>query len=402
MAVTKEHLEELHKLVRELRERHEQSRKQYDGLLNEQIERYNRAIDDLQAKVESARTEIKERDDKTIDLQARLDALEKQPDRKGRFAAGEDAESRERREKFIKFVRKGQDAGPEVMKALIVADDEQGGYTVPADLRDELMRPLPDVSVMRGRCRVITTSRDRVVVPKLTGSMTWYWTDEESLPAASSSNQFGQIVINTHTGGGLITVSRELLEDSAFDIERFIAEEFSDSLGTSEDTVFLTGTGQGQPEGLLTNKDIQANRVIQTAEAGKLGVDDILDLTYSVDEKYARNGTLMVRRGIAKAIRKMKSGDGQYLWQPSMQLGEPPTFDGHPVVQPSVGLDNTVGSGNTVAVFGNFRYYWIVDRVEISMQRMVEKYAPLIGLYFRVRRGGKCMLDEAFGVLKVQ
>ena len=149
--------------------------------------------------------------------------------------------------------------------------------------------------------------------------------------------------------------------------------------------------------------DILSNYVVTTDTSGSSDMDDMLDLIYDLKEQYARNGQLLVRRKYVRTLRKMKDGNGNYLWEPSLQTGEPATFDGYPISQPtSSELSNTVSAGNYIAIFGDFRYYWIVDRVDMTMQRFDEKYAPLVGLYFRLRRGGKVVVPEAFRALKVK
>lgn len=382
-------LEELHKTVKKLRDTIEE-REETGKNLDSKIEKMQDTIDNLEEKI--------------VDL----DKYKKKMNSRLPFGEnGEkmDPEEREQKQKeykaFMNFTRKGRDVKPEERKALTVADDESGGYAVPDDFRQELMQALPDVSVMRNACRVVNTGRNRVVVPKKLGSMSWYWTDEESLPTESDAKQLGQIVINTHEATGLITVSKNLLEDSNFNLEQFITEEFQDSLALEEDAVYIDGSGQGEPEGLLNNSEIQDNQVRKTDADGSLDTDDVIDLLYDVEEKYARNGTILTRRQIVRELRKLKNGNGDYLWQPSLQEGEPATFDGYPILQASKGLATEVASGNQIMVFGDFRYYWIVDRVQMAMQRLNEKYAPLIGLLFRIRRGGKCMLPEAFKVLEV-
>ncbi len=406
MAVTKEELFELQKLVKELRERQEMSKKEQDGVLQASIEKYNQKVEDLQAKADEAYAELKAKEEKLADVTKRLEALEKMPDRKGRFITDTTDEGKQRQAEqkaaFIEFMRKDiSRLSAEERKALVVNTDDQGGYLVPEDWRAEMMQAIKDISKMRTLCRVVGTTRDKLVVPKLNGSMTWSWVDESSLPTEqSAANMFGQITIDLHNAAGLITASQNLLEDSAFNIEQFIGDEFKSSLGLEEDDRFIGGTGQGQPEGVLTN--LPASSIVTATAVNSVKVDDMLDLLYGLDEKYAAQATLLIRRGFAKHLRKQKSGDGQYLWQPSLQVGEPATFDGVPITQvTSTQLSITIATGNTVAVFGDWRYYWIVDRVEMSMQRLNEKYAPLIGFYFRLRRGGKRMLDEAFRSLKV-
>ncbi|MFA7175077.1 MAG: phage major capsid protein [Kiritimatiellia bacterium] len=406
MAVTKEELAEIQKLVKEMRQRVEENQTKNDGLLSASIEKYNTEIDKLEEKADQAVREKQAQDAKVIDLQARLEALEKMPNRKGRFVVGEDDDEAKVKRAFDKkayfaYVRQGKETPADLMKALIVADDSSAGYWVADDVRADLMEALKDESKVRGlpRVRIIQTTRDRIMVPSGSGAMTWAWVNETTMPGESSKTA-GMIAINVHNAGGLIKASPNMLDDSAFNIEQYISDEFKSSLGLEEDDVFIGGTGNAQPEGVLTN--LPAAQVTTTGAANRCSADDMFDFEYALEEKYAANSVLMCRRALCGHLRKLKAGDGHYLWQPSLQVGEPANFDGIPVVKvSSTKLSATVATGNTVAILGDWNYYWVVDRLEMSMQRVNELYLPLIGFYFRVRRGGKRMLDTAFRSLVI-
>lgn len=375
--------EEMQNAVGELRTTLDESKGNVDILVDSKIEKLNNRIDELDAKLTGRKAGFQGT------------GTESDPDEEKRKIASKS---------FDKFIRKGLDIQPEERKALVVSTDDAGGYTVPDDWRMEMMKELPDLSKMRGLCRTVQTKRDRIIIPKQNGTMDWTWIDEDGLPAdQNTADKFGQITINVHNAGGLIKASQNLLEDSAFDIQSYISTEFRDSLALEEDDVFLGGSGNGQPEGLLTN--LPATCIVQTAVANTVDCDDMLDFVYDLEEKYAArpSSKIMCRRQFVKVLRKFKDANDQYLWQPSLQIGEPSTFDGIAIVQPSsTQLDTAIASGNTVAVFGAYEYYWIVDRIEMSVQRMDEKYAPLIGYFFRVRRGGKRMLDNAFRTLQIK
>lgn len=382
-----EKIEELHGLMKKLRD----ELKDKDNTMGE----VNQKVHNLQDRIDELEDELQKENDFQKKLNQRLP-----------FANGNQEEKEvgpsDEYKAFMKYARKGTDGtSVEERKDLSVADDEGGGYLVPEDYRQELIQSLPDKSVMRDNARIITTSRDGIKVPTVDGSMSWYWTDEVSLPT-SSDESFGQLVIPVHTTTGLIKTSRQLLEDSAFNMEQFIQDEFSDSLALEEDDVYLTGNGQSKPEGLLTNSDIQSNRVIKTDSSGTLGADDVIDLEYNVEEKYAGNAVFMARRKIVRELRKLKDQNDNYYYGSPANAEEPATFDGYPIVKPSTALDNEVSSGNQPIIFGDFSHYWVVDRVDMSMQRLNEKYAPQIGMLFRVRRGGKVTLPEAFSVLEIQ
>jgi HK97 family phage major capsid protein len=246
----------------------------------------------------------------------------------------------------------------------------------------------------------VNTSRDVVVVPSLASGVTWEWVDETTGPAGSQPS-FGQLRVPVHTAMGKTQASNNLLEDSALNIEQLLATLFAESLAEEEDRVILAGTGNGEPEGILTNAEVE---VIDTETAGQVKPDDFIELTYSLKDKYARNAVLLVARTAKKVLRKAKDSNGQYLWQPALSAGEPPTFDGYRVISPSVGLAEQITAGAKIAVFGDLRYYWVIERVGMTLQRLAELYAEQnqVGFVLRRRMGGKLMLPEAVKVLRVK
>lgn len=383
MAVTKEHLEEIHRLVKELREAHEESLKKIDPLIDAKLEKLNQRIDELEEKVAS------------IPVKGKVLPFPTGAEGK------DDSKAKEYKAAFWGYVRKGLNSlAPEQVKALSESVDSEGGYTVPEDFRAELIRALAEQSVVRGLCRTVNTSRDVVVVPSLASGVSWEWVDETTGPAGSQPS-FGQLRVPVHTAMGKTQASNNLLEDSALNIEQLLATLFAESLAEEEDRVILAGTGNGEPEGILTNAEVE---VIDTETAGQVKPDDFIELTYSLKDKYARNAVLLVARTAKKILRKAKDSNGQYLWQPALSAGEPPTFDGYRVISPSVGLAEQITAGAKIAVFGDLRYYWVIERVGMTLQRLAELYAEQnqVGFVLRRRMGGKLMLPEAVKVLRVR
>ena len=410
MAVTKEQVEEIQEVVAKLRKEIDEVAK-VKGNVNkttEKMENLQDAIDKMEEKmgtVNSLDEKIKEQEN----IIANLEEFKKKATD---FAGFETKEKEEKAKKemeaertaFFEYARKGdKNVGADYRKDLSSLSDSEGGYTVPEDYRQQLISKLPDESVMRGLVTVANTSRDEVKVPSLDGTFAWTWGDGTSLPAPNSEDPYGMISIPVKYGNALIKMTQVLLEDSAFNIEGHIVDEFTRSAGLEEDDVIIGGNGNDEPEGILTNADIQSNYTIISAASGAVDADDMIDLAYDLKQQYARNGKLLVRRKFVRELRKLKDNNGQYLWEPSLKEGEPATFDGYPIYQPtSSELNDEIAGGNIMAIFGDFRYYWIVDRIDMTMQRLDEKYAPLIGLYFRIRRGGKVVVPEAFRVLKVK
>ena len=128
----------------------------------------------------------------------------------------------------------------------------------------------------------------------------------------------------------MIKVSEELLNDSVFDLESYISREFARRIGAKEEEAFFTGDGSGKPLGILAASG-GAETGITAASATAITADELIDLFYSLKSPYRRNAVWVLNDSTIKAVRKLKDGSGQYLWQPSLTAGTPDTILGRPV-----------------------------------------------------------------------
>ena len=128
----------------------------------------------------------------------------------------------------------------------------------------------------------------------------------------------------------MIKVSDELLNDSIFNIESYIATEFARRIGAKEEEAFLIGDGEGKPTGIF-NATGGAELGITAGSATAITADEIIDLVYSLKAPYRKNASFIMNDATIKAIRKLKDGQGQYLWQPSLTAGTPDTLLNRPV-----------------------------------------------------------------------
>jgi len=199
----------------------------------------------------------------------------------------------------------------------------------------------------------------------------------------------------------MIKVSEELLNDSVFNLESYIAREFARRIGAKEEESFFTGDGTGKPTGIF-NATGGAELGVTAASATAITVDEIMDLFYSLKSPYRKNAIFVMNDSTVKAIRKLKDGNGQYLWQPSITAGQPDTILNRPV-KTSAYVPAIAAGAKTIA-FGDFGYYWIADRQGRSFQRLNELYAATgqVGFKATQRVDGKLILSEAIKVLKMK
>ena len=286
---------------------------------------------------------------------------------------------------------------PQVINALQIGTDSEGGYLVPDEYERILVEALEEENVFRQLAKVIRTSSGDRKIPVVTTKGTASWIDEEGA-YLESDDSFGQVSIGAYKVGTMIKVSEELLNDSVFDLEAYISREFARRIGAKEEEAFFTGDGSGKPLGVLAAAG-GAETGVTAASATAITADELIDLFYSLKAPYRRNAVWVLNDSTIKAIRKLKDNQGQYLWQPSLTTGAPDLLLGKPV-RTSAYMPAIAADAKTVA-FGDFSYYWIADRQGRSFKRLNELYAATgqVGFLASQRVDGKLVLPEAIKVL---
>ena len=286
----------------------------------------------------------------------------------------------------------------EVYNSLKIGTDDHGGYLAPDEFEKTLVEALTDNCIFRQFAHVIQTSSGDRKIPVVATKGTATWTEEEAA-YQESDDTFGLISIGAYKLATAIKVSEELLNDSVFDIASYVAKEFARRIGEAEETAFFTGNGTGKPTGVLAANG--GAQVGVTTTGANITMDEVLDLFYSLRAPYRKNAVFMMNDATVKALRKLKDGQGQYLWQPSVTLGTPDTILGRPVYT-SVNMP-TIAAGAKVILFGDLGYYWIADREGRTFQRLNELYAAngQVGFLASERVDGKLILPEAVKVLQL-
>ena len=288
----------------------------------------------------------------------------------------------------------------EVQNALQIGTDSEGGYLVPSEFERTLVQALEEQNIFRQLARVITTASGDRKIPVVASKGTASWVEEEgTIP--ESDDAFGQVSIGVYKLATVIKISEELLNDSIFNLEQYIARDFARRIGTKEEEAFFTGDGSGKPTGIFATSG-GAGLGVTAAATSAITFDEIMDLYYSLKSPYRRNAVFVTNDATVKAIRKLKDGNGQYLWQPAVTVGEPDTLFGRPIRTSS--YVPTITGGAKVLAFGDFSYYWVADRQGRSFQRLNELYAATgqVGFKATQRVDGKLILAEAVKVLQMK
>ena len=276
--------------------------------------------------------------------------------------------------------------------------DQDGGYIVPEEFERDIVTGLDSANVIRSIAKVITTHNDRKI-PIAVGHSSATWTAEND-PYTESNPTFGQKEIDAHKLTDLIRVSVELLQDAAFPLEQYIANEFARAFGIAEEQAFCVGTGVGQPTGIFTENGGQCQ--ITAAASNAITADELINLIYTLKAPYRRNAKFLMNEKTVSTIRKFKDGNGAYLWQPSLQAGEPDKLLGYELyTSPYVPEAN---AGAYAIAFGDFKNYWIADRSGRTVQRLNELYSTngQVGFVATERVDGKVILPEGIQLLKMK
>lgn len=281
---------------------------------------------------------------------------------------------------------------------LSTTPDVDGGFLVPEEFEHQIVTALEEENVVRKLAKVITTHNDRKI-PVATGHSVAQWTAENAAYTESNPT-FGQKQIDSFKLTDLVRVSTELLQDSAFDLEDYIAKEFARAFGIAEEQAFCVGTGANQPTGIFTANGGTVG--VTAASATTITVDEIIGLVYALKSPYRRNAKFLMNDATVSILRKLKDSNGAYLWQPSVQAGQPDRLLGYEIyTSPYV---PTAAAGAFAIAFGDFDNYWIGDRAGRTVQRLNELYATngQIGYVATERVDGKVILPEGIQLLKMK
>lgn len=370
-----------------------------------------RTIDDkraLSADEETQYSKIMDEVDslkRSIDLIAAAPTVTDVPDyRHADTSAAADPEA-EKRAAFTRFLR-GDNLAEKESRHLQMAVDSDGGYLAPQAFYDQVFTKLNDAVWMRQLSTVVQVSgSDSLGVPAVdTDPADGDWTSEIGTISADSTMAIGKRDLKPHLLVKLVKASRKLVR-TVTNAESLVAGRVAYKMAVSMEKGYLTGNGSGRPLGVFTASDsgISTGRDVITGSNTAYTFNGLLDLIYKVKEQYRRNGAFVGHRDSWKAISKLRSdsgagaGTGEYLWQPSNQIGQPDRLKGFPVYE-SEYAPNTFTEGNYGLVFGDFSHYMIADSLQLEIQRLEELYAGTsqIGWISRAESDGMPIFEEAF------
>jgi len=308
------------------------------------------------------------------------------------------------------YLRKGLETGIE-LKALSGITDAAGGYAVPEEIDAEIGRLLISISPIRAIANVVRVGSAGYRKLVAAGGTPSGWVSETAgRPETGTPTfievapPFGELYANP-------AASQAMLDDSAFDVEAWLAQEIATEFARAEGSAFVGGNGINRPKGFLAGPtSAQADsarpfgtlQYLATGAAGAFGAnpgDRLIDLVQTLRPPYRQGAAFVMNSATASAIRKFKTTDGAFLWQPGLVAGQPDTLLGYPVVEAEDMPD--VAADSLSIAFGNFRAgYLIAERTETQILRDPFTNKPFVHFYATKRVGGQVGNSEAIKLLK--
>lgn len=277
--------------------------------------------------------------------------------------------NQEERQILAKNIQKPEDGET---RALSATTGTAGGYTVPQGFYDQIIEAMKWFGGMRNVSNVLSTdSGNALPIPTTNDTSNVGELLAESTQAATQDVPFGQTTLNAYKfSSKMILVPIELLQDSAFDVEAFLAKKLGERIGRINNQLFTTGTGTSQPQGVVTAA--VSGKVGATGQTTAVTYDDFIDLEHSVDIAYRNGAKFMFHDQTLKAVKKLKDSQGRPLWLPGLAFKEPDTINGYGF---QVNNDMAQMAANAKSMlFGDFSNYWIRDVKAIQVVRFNEKF----------------------------
>ncbi|MGR3639934.1 phage major capsid protein [Alterinioella nitratireducens] len=312
------------------------------------------------------------------------------------------------------YLRTGDDDGLRGLelegKALNTAVNAEGGYLVDPQTAEMIQGVLRGSSSLRSVANVVNveaTSFDVLVDHTDVGAG---WATETAASTETDTPQIERISIPLHELSALPKASQRLLDDTAFDIEGWLAERIADKFSRAEAMAFISGDGIDKPTGFLTHTTVDDASwswgnlgYVVTGADGDFDAtnpaDAIVDLVYALGARYRANANFVMNSKTAGAVRKMKDADGRFLWSDGLAAGEPARLMGYPVLIAEDMPD--IASGAMAIAFGNFDAgYTIAERPDLRVLRDPFSAKPHVLFYATKRVGGDVSDFSAIKLLK--
>ncbi len=334
------------------------------------------------------------------------DAVQKSFKRKGIVSSEQIKAALKYREEVVQYIRKG-DLPDLERKGLSVGSDPDGGYLTGEVIETAIDRIVTELSPLRGLATVKSIGQSTYSIPYNKGGFASGWVGETE---ARPETENGKLALRNYPTMELYSMpaaTQSMLDDGVIDIESWIAEEVADTFAKQEGIAFVNGDGVAKPRGIM-NQNFVADAswadgkvgFVKSGAATAITSDALINLVYAPKSAFRQNSSFLMNRLTMANVRKLKDGEGNYLWQPSIVNGQPPTLLGYNLFEDEEFED--VVAGAFPILFGDVkRSYVVVDRVGVRMLRDPFSNKPYVQFYTTKRVGGGVKNFESYKVLKV-
>ena len=362
------------------------------------------------------------------DIKAKLEKVETKVSRPGAFDGkkqeGESREQAEYRGAFLDWMRAPTDTGLQQKAAnayrkaietkstqAVTSTGSAGGFALPEIIEREIARLSVDISPIRQIATVrMVGSPDYKELFDINGAG-FEWVGETGTRSQTDTPDLAEVAPTFGTASAKPQASEESLDDLFFDVESWLTMSAAEAIAQGEGAAFVSGNGTNKPTGFLTGTPVstadssRAFGVLQYVASGQAAamptsLDTLYDVVYALRARYRNNARWLTSKLVLASMRKYKDADNNYLWQPSLIVGQPSTFMGYAVNEAE---DMPAVAANAFSVaFGDFREgYLIADRVGMRITRDEITTPGFVKFYVRKRVGGKIRNSEAIKLLKI-
>jgi HK97 family phage major capsid protein len=299
---------------------------------------------------------------------------------------------------FDAYVRSGEDDGLRGLemesKSLSSAVNSDGGYLIDPQTAETIKSVLNSTASIRSIASVVNVEANSFDVLIDHTDVGAGWADEASATTETATPSIDRISIPLHELSALPKASQRLLDDSAFDVEGWLAGRIADKFARAEAAAFIGGDGADKPKGILDHPAVDNDvwawgnlGYVATGTAGGVDADAIVDVVYALGAQYRVNGTFVMNSKTAGLIRKLKDSDGRFLWSDGLAAGEPARLMGYPVL---IAEDMPDAATDSFSIaFGDFQAgYTIAERPDLRVLRDPFSAKPHVLFYATKRVGG--------------
>ena len=362
---------------------------------------------------------LEQRQDRTEErvdgLATDVDEVKARLDRVGRTAQrpalGTDGTATAEVKGFVDgYLRRGRE---HEIKSIVSQPPSDGGYAVPRQIDALIARELTRISPIRAIAQVVQTGSAGYRKLITTGGVASGWVGETDPRPETGTPDFAEIAPPTGELYANPAASQTMLDDAAFDLEAWLAGEIAMEFARAEGSAFVTGDGTNRPRGFLDHpmaEDFDGDRpfgtlqYIASGEADGLGgapQERLIDLIHALKAGHRQGASFVMNAATLAQVRKLKTADGNFLWQPGLVEGQPDRLLGYPVVEAEDMPD--VAAGAAPIAFGNFRHgYLIAERSATHILRDPFTNKPFVHFYATKRVGGQVLDSNAIKLLRIE